>query len=161
MKNLIIIRHAKSSWDAPLQDIDRPLAMRGINDAHLISSKIMEILPRTFIIWSSPAKRASETAIIFTQNISCPIESIVYKDELYTFDLSQFEKVVKSFSNEYDCVIVFGHNDAITGFVNKYGDTYIDNVPTTGLISMNFNTNNWQNLEKGNISKTLFPKHFR
>jgi phosphohistidine phosphatase len=37
MKNLIVIRHAKSSWDAPLKDIDRPLDNRGIKDAHRIA----------------------------------------------------------------------------------------------------------------------------
>jgi phosphohistidine phosphatase len=36
MKNLILIRHAKSNWDAPLQD--RPLDQRGMKDAHLVSS---------------------------------------------------------------------------------------------------------------------------
>jgi phosphohistidine phosphatase len=37
MKNLILIRHAKSNWDAPLKD-DRPLDQRGMKDAHLVSS---------------------------------------------------------------------------------------------------------------------------
>lgn len=65
MKNLILIRHSKSSWETLSKDIDRPLSKRGINNAHLISSKIIDLLPKTFIVWSSVAKRTKETAMIF------------------------------------------------------------------------------------------------
>ena len=68
MKNLIIIRHAKSSWNAPLNDIDRPLEQRGIKDAHLVAMQSIKFLPPKFQIFSSNAKRASETAMIFAQN---------------------------------------------------------------------------------------------
>ena len=95
MKNLILVRHAKSSWEAPLQDVDRPLLHRGIVDAHLVSSAISNYIPNTFLLWSSIAKRASETALIFAQNISFPIENIIYKEDLYTFDELQLEKVIK------------------------------------------------------------------
>ena len=44
MKNLIIIRHAKSSWEAPLKDIDRPLSQKGIIDAHLVAKKCIKYL---------------------------------------------------------------------------------------------------------------------
>lgn len=161
MKNLIIVRHAKSSWDAPLRDIDRPLQNRGIQDAHLVSSKINESLPKTFMIWSSPAKRASETAVIFAQNISYPIESIVYKDDLYTFDERQLEKTVRSCSDDYDNVILFGHNEAITNFVNKFGDIFIDNVTTSGVVSLTFDTDNWNDIGKGRTRKVIFPRDLK
>jgi phosphohistidine phosphatase len=51
MKNLILIRHAKSNWDAPLQDLDRPLDQRGMKDAHLVSSRILDFIPKTYVIW--------------------------------------------------------------------------------------------------------------
>jgi phosphohistidine phosphatase len=161
MKNLLIIRHAKSSWEAPLMDKDRPLSTRGINDAHLVSASIVDDLPKTFIIWSSTAKRAAETALIFTQNFSCPEESIVFKDDLYTFDARQLEKIVKSCNNDYDSVILFGHNEAITDFVNKFGDVYIDNVATSGFVSLQFDTNSWENIQKGKTQKVVFPKDLK
>jgi phosphohistidine phosphatase len=40
MKNLLI-RHAKSNWDAPLQDLDRP-DQRGNERSHLVSSRILD-----------------------------------------------------------------------------------------------------------------------
>ena len=161
MKNLILIRHAKSSWNAPLLDKDRPLAKRGMQDAHLMSTNIDEHLPKTFTMLSSTAKRASETAIIFAQNISCPLESIIFKDDLYTFEHRQLEKIVKSCNSDYDNVILFGHNEAITDFVNKFGDNYIDNVPTSGFVSIAFDTNRWESISKGKILKTVFPKDLK
>ena len=160
MKNLILIRHGKSSWEAPLKDIDRPLDRKGIKNAHKVASKCIPFLPSTFIIYSSIAERASETALIFAQNISYPIESIILKKELYTFDEYQLEKVIKSFSNVYESVILFGHNGAITNFVNKFGDIFIDNVPTSGFVSIEFDTDSWGKISKGKIKKIIFPKKF-
>ncbi|KAF2330713.1 SixA phosphatase family protein [Flavobacterium daemonense] len=161
MKNLILIRHAKSSWEAPLKDFDRPLMKRGILDAHEVSSNISKYLPKTYIMWSSSAARASETALIFAQNISYPLESIIFKDELYTFDDKQLEKVIKSCDNSFDSVILFGHNEAITNFVNKFGDVFIENVPTSGFVSLQFDSDSWEALNKGKTHKTIFPKDLK
>ncbi len=161
MKNLILIRHAKSSWEAPLKDFDRPLMKRGILDAHDVSLNISKYLPKTFIIWSSTAARASETALIFAQNISYPLESIVFRDDLYTFDERQLEKVIKSCDNSLESVILFGHNEAITNFVNKFGDVFIENVPTSGFVSLQFDAENWDTIDKGKTQKTIFPKDLK
>jgi phosphohistidine phosphatase len=161
MKKLILIRHAKSSWDAPLKDSDRPLDNRGIKDAHLVATQVIHLLPKTFLIFSSTAKRASETAIIFAQNFLYPIENIVFKEELYTFDGNSLERIVKSFNNKYDNVILFGHNEAITNFVNKFGDIFIENVPTSGFVSLKFDSDNWQFIDKGKTIEIVFPKDLK
>ncbi len=161
MKNLILIRHAKSSWNAPLQDKDRPLEQKGIQEAHKVSSSCIPFIPKTFLVFSSIAKRASETAMIFAQNISYPIENILFKEELYTFDESKLEKIIKSFPDSYDNVILFGHNEAITNFVNKFGDLFIDNVATSGFVSIQFDANSWQELKKGKTLKKIFPKDLK
>ncbi|WP_348799939.1 SixA phosphatase family protein [Flavobacterium adhaerens] len=161
MKNLILIRHAKSSWEAPLHDKDRPLTTQGIQNAHLVSTHIGKFLPKTFSFWSSTAERAKETALIFAQNINFPLESIVYKDELYTFDERKLESVIKLYSNGYDNIIIFGHNEAITNFVNKFGDVYIDNVPTSGFVHIEFDTESWESISKGKTKKILFPRDLK
>lgn len=161
MKNLILIRHAKSSWEAPLLDKDRPLTKGGIVDAHFVAEKTIGNLPKTFLILSSTAKRASEMAMIFAQTFSYPLESIIFKNDLYTFEVNQLEKIVKKFDDLYDCVILFGHNEAITDFVNKFGNIEIFNVPTSGMVSIEFESNSWVNIKKGKTIKTIFPKDFK
>lgn len=161
MKNLILIRHAKSSWEAPLKDIDRPLVQRGINDAHLVATNSVKYIPSIFVMLSSTAKRASETAMIFAQNILYPIESIIFKEELYTFDENQLEKVIKSSNNNFENIILFGHNGAITNFVNKFGDVIINNVPTAGFVSLQFETDDWEKIKNGKTKKIIFPKKIK
>lgn len=161
MKNLILVRHAKSSWELPLQDIDRPLLHRGIEDAHIVASAIVNYIPTSFLFWSSVAKRAVDTALIFAKTISFPIENIVYKDDLYTFDENQLEKVIKSCDNHYESVILFGHNEAITNFVNKFGDRFVSNVPTSGFVALQFEVDYWNKIDTGKIKKIIFPKDLK
>ena len=161
MKNLILIRHAKSSWDTPVKDVDRRLDQRGLKDAHVVSSKIHSFLPKTFVISSSTAKRASATAIIFAQNINFPVESIIFSDLLYTFDVKQLEKFIKSFDKTTESLILFGHNAAITDFVNKFGDVLISNVPTAGFVSISFDTDCWTKIDKGKTNKIVTPKDLK
>jgi phosphohistidine phosphatase len=107
------------------------------------------------------AERASQTALIFAQNLSYPIESIIYKEELYTFDENQLAKVIKSCKNEFDSVILFGHNGAITNFVNNFGDVFIENVPTSGFVSLQFDVDDWSAIEKGKTLKVIVPKDLK
>lgn len=161
MKNLILIRHAKSSWDIPLSDVDRPLSKRGVSDAFLISSKITKFLPSKFVVWSSVAKRTQETCYIFAQNLLIPIENIIFRKDLYTFDYKDLYDKISKCDNRYENIILFGHNDAITNFVNKFGNKYIENVPTSGVVQIEFNEDNWLNIKKGKVINILFPKLIR
>ncbi|WP_445717330.1 SixA phosphatase family protein [Flavobacterium sp.] len=161
MKNLFLIRHSKSSWDVPVQDINRSISARGVKDAHLIASKSVALVPNSYIVWCSKAKRTTETAYIFSQYLSIPIETIYFSEDLYTFDEKKLHEIIKKCKNDHDNLILFGHNEAITNFVNKFGDLNIENVPTSGLVAMQFNTEDWQNLGKGKTIATLFPSHFK
>ncbi|MGL2994459.1 SixA phosphatase family protein [Flavobacterium sp. TSSA_36] len=161
MKHLILVRHAKSSWETPLKDRDRPLSKNGLQTAHLVSSAISKYLPKTYLFWSSVAERASQTALIFAQNLSYPIESIIFKEDLYTFDEQQLTHVIKSCDNDFDNVILFGHNGAITNFVNKFGDVFIENVPTSGFVSMQFDVKDWSSIKKGKTVKIIIPKQLK
>jgi phosphohistidine phosphatase len=161
MKTLIVVRHGKSSWNLPLDDFNRPLIQRGFDDINRVALEAVSILPDSLSIWSSPAKRASETALVFAKNIVFPIEKIIFKNELYTFDAYQLEKIIKSCPNEINNLILFGHNEAISNFVNKFGNRFIDHVPTAGLVAIQFETDDWAEIQKGKTIKILFPKNLK
>ena len=57
--------------------------------------------------------------------------------------------------------MIFGHNFAITDFVNTFGNIYIENVPTCGFIVLEFNISSWQKLSKGNTTYKVFPKDLK
>lgn len=158
MKDLIIIRHAKSSWDFPLEDKKRPLIDLGIRAIAKVGIISREFVSEEFSIWSSTAVRATETAKIFCNESNLNESKIQFRDELYTFDENQLEKVIKSCDNSIQKLILFGHNEAITNFVNKFGDKKVFNVPTAGLTYLQFDTNSWENIAKGTIIRKIFPK---
>ena len=61
MKTLILVRHAKSSWDSPgLSDFDRPLNERGKADAPEMAGRLKEKKINVDLFVSSPAKRAKK-----------------------------------------------------------------------------------------------------
>lgn len=161
MKNLILIRHAKSSWDAPLVDKDRPLSKRGINDAHLMALNVNEFLPKSFLVWSSTAQRAKNTAYIFAETLSIPVENIIFRDDLYTFDENILENIIKTCDNKYDNLILFGHNEAITNFVNTFGNLAVNNIPTAGFASLSFAQEEWGTIANGTTEKLLFPSDLK
>jgi phosphohistidine phosphatase len=158
MKSLILVRHAKSSWEFGFEDKKRPLAERGISDIKKIGKQVKNHLPEHLTIWSSMAVRASHTAKLFCENAGLEAGKILFKENLYTFDESQLEKEIKKCENSVQSLILFGHNEAITNFVNKFGDKYIENVPTAGFVYLQFEEDYWENINRGRIIKAVFPK---
>ena len=155
---IILIRHSKSSWNLPLRDFDRPLTEIGISKAIKMAKKTKEYIPHQFTILSSTAKRASTTALLFVENWNIDTTAITFLDKLYTFDEIKLEEVIKLCPNDCNNLILFGHNNAITDFVNKFGNIFIDNVPTAGFVSIIFETNNWKTITNGKTNKILFPR---
>jgi phosphohistidine phosphatase len=158
MKSLILVRHAKSSWDFPVSDKERPLIEIGIEGITNVAVKSRVLLPKEYTIWSSTAKRANQTAILFCQVNNINTDEIIFKDSLYTFDEDQLENEIKQCDDSVESLILFGHNGAITNFVNKFGNKFIMNVPTAGFVMIQFEENNWQYINRGRIVKTIFPK---
>ncbi|WP_290699283.1 hypothetical protein [Lacinutrix sp.] len=57
---------------------------------------------------------------------------------MYDFSVESLIQVIESCEKSFDSIMVFGHNYALTNFVNKYGDKYIENVITSGFIKIVF-----------------------
>lgn len=156
---LVLIRHAKSSWEGNLKDHDRPLSKRGIDDAQQVFEALKSFLNFEYSILSSTSKRTTQTAKIFCAINGMNFESITFKDELYTFESYELEKFIsKNFKNN---LIIFGHNNAITDFVNKFGDCYIDNIPTCGVVILEFEKTDLLSANEGAIIKTIFPRDLK
>ncbi len=158
MKSLILIRHAKSSWDFGVIDKQRPLEEKGISAIKKVAEKVASILPENLLFWCSTALRASQTSKIFCETLSIDALKINFIDKLYTFDESQLESEIKKCDDVIENLILFGHNEAITNFVNKFGNKYIENVPTAGFVYLQFEQSSWKNINGGKIIKTVFPK---
>ncbi len=161
MKQLVLVRHGKSSWEYNVSDRDRPLLQRGVNDALLVSEKW--VLENTSIdfIYSSPANRALHSATIFLRKLDFPLERFQLSNMLYDFSGDSVLQFIKELDNDLESVMIFGHNHAFTFIANSLGNSYIENVPTNGLVQLQFGINSWEEIDKGTTIKTIFPKHFK
>lgn len=161
MKRLILVRHGKSSWKENLPDDQRPLKKRGFKDADLVTKAYLVSRDEPLTLWSSYAVRALTTAEIFKDRLNISDDHFHVKKELYTFNGSQLLKTIQTCDDSVENLMVFGHNPAMTSVVNLLGDQEFDNIPTTGLTVLEFETDSWKNLKDGKTILYLFPKNLR
>lgn len=159
MKKIIIVRHAKSSWEEQVDDHSRGLTARGLKDSELVSLEFKKLQEIPDLILSSTAKRARKTAEIFKQNLN--LSPICLNKDLYDFSGDSLVDTIKHVNMDIDKLMVFGHNHALTNFVNTYGDIYIDNVPTSGLVIIDFQIESWEYIKIGQTVKIIFPRDLR
>ena len=162
MKTLYIVRHAKSSWGYEgIEDIDRPLKKRGINDAHLISKVLSELVSRPDVFISSSANRALHTAVIFCENFEYPLSNLKIRRQLYSFSDGYLVKTVRALDDGFSSAIIFSHDHGINTFVNKFGNKPLTHVPTCGVVGIQFEEKHWKNIKKGKTILTEFPKNHK
>jgi phosphohistidine phosphatase len=144
MRSLLLIRHAKSSWNSDvLNDFDRPLNERGKKEAPEMANRLIKnkIAIEHFV--SSPAKRAKKTAIFFIKKYGGDENEILFIPALYHASVQTFTKIVSELSDEHKTVAIFSHNPGITEFVNTLTPVQIDNMPTCGVFAVKANVSSW------------------
>lgn len=161
MKQVILVRHAKSSWEYDVSDKERPLKQRGFKDAELVSIALKSQNISIDKIFSSPAKRALETGKIFLKTLQKSKNKLTINDDLYDFGGNNVIAFLKSLSDDVNNVMIFGHNHAFTSISNIFGNVYIDNVPTSGLVVIRFNTDSWSSIKNGTTELTIFPRDLK
>jgi phosphohistidine phosphatase len=163
MKTLLLVRHAKSSWtDEAVKDIDRTLNDRGKYDAPMMGKRLAERNIQPDVILSSPAKRAKKTAQIIADEIEFDRDDIVFVDRLYLADIPDLIRSLHEHHNNADVLMMFGHNPGMTDFSNFLSDSSIDNVPTCGIATIEFEMDSWDSIEitKGKLVDFDYPKRF-
>lgn len=161
---LFLIRHAKSSWDDPgLTDKERPLNKRGKTDAPLMGDILNSKNEQASLIISSPAVRAFKTAEIIAAKTGYKKSRIKADNKLYMADINDFINVIKKIPRENNSIMLFSHNYGITDFANFISDAKIENIPTCGIVKINFNMKNWENIteSKGINEYFIYPKLYK
>ncbi len=139
VKRLFLIRHAKSSWADPgLDDFARPLNKRGKKDAPKMAARLAEKGVRPDLIAASPAKRAKKTAICMAEATGYDIADIRYYDDLYLGFLNYHLKLIDELLLGADALFLVGHNNTITELAEYLIGRYLGNVPTCGIVGLEF-----------------------
>jgi len=148
MKTLLVVRHAKSSWeDSSLDDFHRPLNERGEKDAPRMGKRLYEKRLNPDLVLTSPAIRAFNTALAIAEILKIPSAHIKAEQKLYHASEDTLLNFLRKSPDAADCIMLVGHNPGLTGFVNDLLDEDIDNIPTAGVVMAQLDIPSWKDAQ--------------
>lgn len=155
MKKLYLIRHAKSDWsNSTLDDFDRPLNKRGKKNAPFMGRILRKKKISPDLIISSPAYRARETTKKIAKKVRY-LNDIIYNENIYEASLKTILEIVNYIDDEYDNVFLVGHNPALN-MLAFYLIEFNNNLPTSGIIEIEFDCDSWREVKKSNAKFVSF-----
>ena len=149
MKEVLFLRHAKSSWEYAVADRDRPLQPKGIHAIKAVAKHWKAKFSSYEAIFSSPANRALHTATLLAHEIGYPFSQLYLKEGLYSFSARDIMYQVKQLPPQYDKVIVVGHNPAFSDAADYFCVKPTPELKTADWISITFAASDWKALTQG------------
>ena len=159
-KTLLILRHAKSSWEfAELSDHDRPLNNRGKRDAPRIGKKLLKEGLSPQLIISSPAVRAYSTAEKVAK--ACAYDGeIIVDSSLYASGYQKYLDALKNQNDKYDMIMLVGHNPYSEQLLETLTGKMIT-MPTCSVACVRLSIRKWNDVNaktKGELINIWRPK---
>jgi phosphohistidine phosphatase len=161
MKNLFLLRHAKSSWDDPgVEDFDRPLNERGRKAAPLMGEVIRKKKVEPDLILCSPAKRARQTArlVLEAAKLDVPVS---FENAIYEASSEELIEVLSA-QNSARSILLIGHNPGLEDLVGELTGR-LERFPTAALASIELGIGTWQGITRGagQLCWIIRPKEIR
>ena len=137
MKQIYVLRHAKSSWDnSNLSDFDRPLADRGISDAKKMSNFLKDMNIKIDKVLCSNAIRAKETFDLTADGFNFEIDKATYLDKLYFGDTTTIIQDLKELDESLNNILIVGHNPTLHYLVEILTNESINRFTTCNLATI-------------------------
>ncbi len=109
-RQLWLLRHAEAKQDSTLQDFDRPLHQRGVEEAEKMGAWMRQqhLLPDLWL--SSPARRAMSTAGLVCGQLAADEQAIQIDQRLYFKGIGAIKAMLAELPKTNRCVLLVGHN---------------------------------------------------
>ena len=148
---LIVMRHAKSSWKSPAaDDHDRPLNGRGRRDAPLVAARLLELGWAPTHILSSDARRTVETTEGMQPTWTTP-PTVHYLREFYHAGPEEVIPELQRLPGAAPRVMVVGHNPGWEELVEWLsGDSVVMKTASAALLSAPID--DWSQLSRGSFN---------
>ena len=169
MRTLLLLRHAKSSWDDPdLEDFDRPLAKRGRKAAPRMARYLDQTGPRPDLVLCSAALRAVQTWALVSDVLGEGVE-VKCMRSLYLAPPSKMLSSLRHVADEHACVMLIAHNPGMEhlaavlagpGSSQKALRELYEKYPTAALAEITFEAKSWRDVERGSgrLRRLVRPK---
>lgn len=159
MKTLLLLRHAKSSWDdVSVADFDRTLNKRGKESAPKMGQYFKEQNLNADLVLCSPAKRTKQTADLFLENanIDCKVH---FDKRIYEADVAQLLDVLADVEEQHRTVLVIGHNPGMSDLQEFLTGRWED-FPTACLAHVTLSAPIWKEIKprSGKLDWIARPK---
>jgi phosphohistidine phosphatase len=145
MKTLLLLRHAKSSWDdANLPDHDRSLNKRGREAAPKMGRWIRkrDLVPD--VVLCSTARRARQTCELVAETWRQPVPTRLLAD-LYLCPAEKIVDVLHTLDDDPTRVLIIGHNPGLADFLAATVG-YAEKFPTAALAWLDVDIPAWSDL---------------
>jgi phosphohistidine phosphatase len=147
MKTLLVLRHAKSSWNDPaLDDHERPLNKRGRRDAPRMGELVREYGLIPDVIISSDAVRARLTAEAVAEAARYAGE-ILLDPRLYLACPADILSLLTTVRENAGTVMIVGHNPGLETLVEQLTGERQD-LPTAALAQIGLPIDQWRDLKR-------------
>lgn len=157
MKQLFLIRHAKSSWAEPgLADHDRPLAAKGWRQLERMRGVVRAAGALEVPVFCSTATRARQTLRgLLDDWVPAQVQ---FDRELYTFDCRDLLRWLSP--RQEDALTLVGHNPALEDLVDRLVADGPGHLSTCGLVHIELPVANWRDLDgqPGRLRQWVMPK---
>ena len=160
-RNLIVIRHTKSDWgDFSTPDFDRPIRKDRAEDAKNMAAKLKSLELEPDLIICSPAKRTSQTGAYFCDKLKYATGKVQFDKRIYESGADDILQVVHEVKPGVKTLVVIGHNPSLTHFINLFIEEKIEELPTTGVVWVEFKADTWEIYRNtaGKLKYFLSPK---
>lgn len=142
MKTILLLRHAKSSWDSPASsDFQRPLNSRGIRDAPRIGAWIAEQGFRPGSVLCSAATRAQETLAGLQTTLDLG-SNITITDDLYLAPPKTAIELLSLIDDSVKCTLLIAHNPGLEVLLRGLCGTD-HSMPTCALAVIELPIDSW------------------
>lgn len=149
MKELLLIRHAKSSWKHDLPDRQRPLAPRGERAAPAMGQRLAATGALPQRMFTSDAARASATAHALARAAGLDPDAVVIEPRLYHADAGTITALACALDDTLERVAFVGHNPALHEAVERLSDLHIDKLPTAAVVRIRWPVERWREVADG------------
>jgi len=159
MKNLFLLRHAKSSWgNAALGDFDRPLSKRGISNAIQLSEYIQKHSISFDLVLSSPSERTQSTHDLVLSSLD-PIPTSNLKECIYHASALSLIQLITEQDDEINNLLIIGHNPGLHILTETLTNESIVKFPTCAFAKIT-NFNHWKDVDTGilTLESVITPK---
>lgn len=154
------MRHAKATKGSFNSDYERDLEERGKKDAAAMATALHKSNIKPDLIVASPSTRTKKTALIVAKELNLDLQNIEFETSIYEAEINDLMHVIRSFNDKHKTILLIGHNPSMTGIVGYLTNTFLDHLPTSGIVVVDLQESTWKQTQnrKGRVIWSLSPK---